>query len=207
VSTTYKFQVVMPQGSALPADQITNTFHMNHVLGGLTATDLEGMCGDICTLFQKQYKDEPNGKVTTKAYSLGAASHAPPLAQVTKGTNPWGNACPREVALCLSFAKRRSVPRERGRLYLAPGAPMGAAALFTYGARPNNALMTWALELYSKPNQSLPDLGGPDWKFGVYSPTNSAFYQTTEAWVDDEWDTIRSRGLKPSTRVSSVRDG
>jgi hypothetical protein len=208
VATTYRFQVSMPQVDALPRNLVTNTFHMSNVgTGGLLATDLEAMCDAICDLWQKQYKGSPGNKVTTKAYSLSAASHAPPLAQATRGTSNWGAACPREVALCLSFAKRRSVPRERGRLYLSPGMVVGGQALFTYGAAPPGSMLDWALELYGKANQSLPDLGGIDWKFGVFSPTNSAFYQTTEAWVDNEWDTVRSRGPGATTRVSSVRDG
>ena len=53
----------------------------------------------------------------------------------------------------------------------------------------------------------LPDIGGIDWKFGVWSPTLKKFRQTTQGWVTDDWDVQRSRGLPESTRQSGVRDG
>ena len=84
-----------------------------------------------------------------------------------------------------------------GRIYLAPGI---AGVAGTPGERPSTSLMNWALAFYSESNQSFPDLGGPDWKFGTWSPTLKTFKQAQVAWVDDEWDTMRSRGLRSTTR-------
>jgi hypothetical protein len=37
-------------------------------------------------------------------------------------------------------------------------------------------------------------------QWGVFSRTDSAFYQAETAYVDDEWDVIRSRGGQATTR-------
>jgi hypothetical protein len=37
----------------------------------------------------------------------------------------------------------------------------------------------------------------------VFSPTHGTDAQVTDIWADDEWDTIRSRGLKPSSRQTA----
>lgn len=203
--TTYKFSVICPQGSMLPKDQVINTFHMQNVGGLLTDTEFDPLLDDICDLWQSHYGNVSR-MVTCRVYNVGAPPQYP-IAEKVKGTATWGVRCPREIAICLSYAKDRRRPRERGRMYLSPGMREGGTALDLSGARPGSDVLNWALAWYSTSNDSFPDLGGVDWKFGVYSPTNGTFSQTKEAWVDDEWDTVRSRGLQPSTRVSSVRDG
>jgi hypothetical protein len=67
--------------------------------------------------------------------------------------------------------------------------------------------MAWALGFYATSNASFPDLGGPDWKFGTWSRVKQTFKQSQVAWVDDEWDTQRSRGLRATTRQQSIREG
>jgi len=63
------------------------------------------------------------------------------------------------------------------------------------------------LSWYTLPNESFPDIGGVDWKFGVWSKTYKHFTQTTQAWVNDEWDIQRRRGLRETTRVQAIREG
>lgn len=204
---TYKFQITMPQVSTLPRDVISHTFHMQHSVGGLLSTDLDSVCQASAELFQKHYGGLAGGhKVTCKVYEMGAAPQIP-KSEKTVGTLSWPANCPREIALCLSFAKRANVPRERGRLFMSVGAYLGSPLVSVTTERPNATLLSRVAGLYHTANESLPDLGGIDWKFGVWSPTNSAFYQTSQAWVDDEWDTVRSRGVRPTTRVNSVREG
>ena len=205
MATTYKFQITMPQVSTLPRDIISHTFHMQHLAPSLT--DLDNIAQDAALLFQKHYGGDAAGmKVTCKVYDMGAGPHVP-KSEKTVGTLPWQAGCPREVALCLSFAKRANLPRERGRLYMSVGAYLGGSAISTITERPNAFAINKVLELYSKSNESLPDLGAANWTFGVYSPTNDAFYKTETAWVDNEWDTVRSRGVRATTRVSSTREG
>ena len=67
--------------------------------------------------------------------------------------------------------------------------------------------MAWAIDWMDTPNASFPDLGGVDWKFGVWSPTYKTFTQMQQAWCNDDWDIQRRRGLRENTRQSVTREG
>jgi hypothetical protein len=43
-----------------------------------------------------------------------------------------------------------------------------------------------------------------NWDWVLRSPSDHAFKPITNVWVDDEWDTMRSRGTRPTTRVTAV---
>jgi hypothetical protein len=200
----YKFTIAMAVDSMLPRDYMTNTIHMEHVGGIALDTDLDGVCDDLVDLYQYQIGGTPH-EVRCKAYDMSAPPNYP-LANVVKSAGtPYTSSLPREIAICLSFARNKSNPRERGRIYIP--ACFGAVAGLGIAQRPGSTARTNVLKYYSEANHSFPDIGGIDWKFGVWSPTNNAFYQTTQAWVDDEYDTVRSRGLRPEARTVSVRDG
>lgn len=206
----YRFQTAYPVHSVLPRDYFANTFHMNHLAGGITATDLNSICDSINDMFATRLGAATGREVRTKCYEVPHAKPNPPVADRVKSLGtPWTPTTNCEVAICLSFAGNPSLPRERGRMYFSPGMcrQTTPAGLTTIGIRPTSAQMQWALDFYSVANASFPDLGGVDWEFGVWSPTNNAFVKATKAWVDDEWDTVRSRGLRESTRISSVREG
>lgn len=200
----YKFLVTLPVDTGLPRDQYANVFHMDHVGGVAVDTDLDAIADDVCDLYQSKYAST-SSEVRCRVYALGPSPQYPKANRV-KGTvgAPWTASGPREVALCLSYAANRSNPSERGRMYLSPGLRSSIASM---GLRPTAGQMAWALGWYATSNDSFPDLGGIDWKFGVWSPSQSKFTQTTQAWVDDEWDTVRSRGTRPTSRQTSVRDG
>jgi hypothetical protein len=105
--------------------------------------------------------------------------------------------CPREVALCLSYFGGRNLPGMRGRIFL-PVAYTGTWA----GVRPTSTLAGAALELADR--LAAVGSGGTDWS--VYSRTQGLAFSITDSWVDDEWDTQRSRGLRSTTRVSATHD-
>lgn len=204
MATVYKFQVSMPVGDTLARNRISNVVHLQHVTGGLGDPDLETMCEDIVAMYQAKYGGLTQ-EVMCKAYDVDATPNYPRATAVVNGGVPWTSNFPREIALCLSFSgPNRGNKSERGRIYLAPWA---WTAFATMGLHPSPALMDWALTWYTEPNASFPDLGGVDWKFGVYSTTYKTFRQTTQAWVNDDWDVMRSRGLRETTRVAATRDG
>lgn len=204
MATVYKFQVSMPVTDLLPRNRISNTFHMEHVTGGLFDTDLEDIAQDVAAMYQARY-GHADKEVQVKVYDTDAAPNFPRADVVVNPGAFWSAGHPREVALCLSFSgSHRGNPRERGRLYLAPYLQTTITIDFE---RPNAALQDWALKFYSEPNGSFPDLGGVDWKFGVWSPTSQKFTQSQQAWVNDEWDTQRRRGLRETSRVSASREG
>jgi hypothetical protein len=74
--------------------------------------------------------------------------------------------------------------------------------------RPTGAIRTALLELATR----LGDVGGGDIDWCVYSPTQFAisgslgpsFEPVKHVWVDDAWDTQRSRGLEPTMRSAGT---
>jgi hypothetical protein len=206
VATTYKFTVSMPVTDLMPRNRVSNTFHMSHVTGGLGDPDLQAITDDIADLWRVRYGIS-SYEITAKAYDTDAVPNYPRATSTINAGEPWICPHPHEVALCLSFAgSNRGNKSERGRLYLMPSIAAGAAGGVDQ-ERPSLIAQNWALDFYRVPNASLPDLGGVDWKFGVYSKTYKTFTQTKQAWVNDEWDTQRRRGLRENSRLSLARDG
>lgn len=206
MATTYKFTVQMPVTDTLPRNRISNTVHMQHTLGSLLDTDLEAICDDLVGMYNTRYNNAGK-EIVCKAYDVDAKPNYPRAVSTINAGLPWVANHPREVALCLSFAgSNRGNRSERGRIYLMPSlAIAGAGAVDT--VRPSTQAQNWALDFYDVANESFPDIGGVDWQFGIYSPTYNKFTTAAQAWVNDEWDTQRRRGLRETTRVTAVRQG
>lgn len=204
MAQTYRFQVSMPVTDTLPRNRIVNSLHFQHTLGALLDTDLQSFAQSIAQLYQTRYGSTTK-EVQVKAYDTDAVPNYPRSVVTVNAGQPWACTTPREIALVLSYAaQNRGNKSERGRAYLMPQIrPSGIPP----GLRPSAPEMTWALEWYSKPNESFPDLGGIDWQFGVWSPTYKHFTVSQQAWVNDDWDIQRRRGLRESTRVTSTREG
>lgn len=204
MATTYKFQISLPVTDLAARNRIVNTIHLQHVTsadeGGLT-----DMCSDIAQLYQARY-DRMTTEIDVRAYDVDAVPNYPRAQVVVNPGQAWPINVPREIAICLSYAgEQRGNKSERGRIYLVHGL-MGSGGI-GLGARPTQAQLDWALEWYTLSNESLPDLGGIDWKFGVWSRRYQKFTQTEQAWVNDDWDVQRRRGLRESTRVTAQREG
>lgn len=111
---------------------------------------------------------------------------------------PTGNPLPPEVAKCLSFqgVAVSGVPqaRRRGRVYLGP---FNTSTLGTNG-RPTTALTddirddAQVLLTASK--------AATTWFWTVWSDTLGTGVEVDNGWVDDEWDTMRSRGRDATYR-------
>jgi len=102
---------------------------------------------------------------------------------------------PRELAVCLSFYGGRNVKRQRGRLYL-PCDPFGVNAT---GIRPSMPIpkIPLLVDLFT-------GLGGVDVDWCVYSRVLDRAFPVTNWWYDDEFDVMRSRGMKSTSRVTGT---
>lgn len=124
------------------------------------------------------------------------ATKAPPnypLATATNGTGSSPTTVPRELALCLSYYSVANRPSQRGRLYI----PAGLIAS-SPGLRPTGANITAALDFGTILGKSLP--ANHTWAIWSRKHDTSSAAVITNTWVDDEWDVMRSRGLKSTTR-------
>jgi hypothetical protein len=200
----YEFQIGLAVTDTLPRNRFVNVIHMEHVVGSVLDTDLENVCADLAAMYQSHYAYA--GETTVKAYDVGPKPNYP-LAQVTVNQGlAYGINVARELALVLSFAgENRGNKSERGRIYLCPN--IVSTNLAAAAVRPSTPQQNWALNFFTMSNNSFPDIGGVDWKFGIYSPTYKKFTQAEQAWVNDEWDIIRKRGLRETGRVTAIREG
>lgn len=186
----YRFQVAQGADSAFPADRIVNTLHFDDA--GATS-DPEQLCQDILDVWQAQWLAATLREVRVTCYEVGPPPNYPIASVVeNEGVFP-STGSNREVALCLSYYNQRSNPRRRGRLFLCPA----IAAFSSSGPRPPAALMEAALDL----GEGLAGIGGVDVDWVVYSRRDASHHDVVGCWVDDAWDVVRSRGLRPITRV------
>lgn len=189
-----KFQVAAASDSLLAEDAIVNTLHFN-VLS--TSPDYNALAGDLATLFQTWY--EVARQIRVVAYEVaGPPPHFPVGERVLNPGVLVNAAGPREVALCLSFFGERNLPRQRGRIYLAQGVKSSGLT-----SRPTVTMLTAAQTLAA----GLSGLGGANVDWVVYSPTSGLHHKVSTSWVDNEWDTMRSRGRGSTFRDLQLQSG
>jgi hypothetical protein len=195
-------QTKVQADSAFPRDGIVMTSHFNtqlDLLNPVGGTDWQSLATDINTAFKTVLGNFAGYEFSTKLYDLDDAKPRPVQAQATLNTGAAGTAgTPREVALCLSFYAERNLPRQRGRIYV-PSFLAGGAI----GVRPSATQQTRLLDLAD----ALSGIGGSNVDWCVFSRTDNVHRKVTQAYVDDEWDTVRSRGLRPTSRASRAQSG
>lgn len=184
----YRLQTAVSMDTVNPRDQLVNNLYFDD--HGVT-TDPGNLCSDLAAKWDA-WCSVGNPEITVTAYKVdGPPPHFPEASHtINTGLAP-PSEIPREVALCLSFYAGRNLPRQRGRIYL----PVCAHTSVT-GVRPTTALMDSVLAL----SDDIAGLGGLDVDWIVYSQTDKVGRNVSHAWVDDEWDTVRRRGLRSTTR-------
>jgi hypothetical protein len=185
---TYKVSLSFPYDSALPRDAVTVNPHYN-------GSDPDALAAALKANLIA-YNPITTAPFTIKVYDALKAPPSYPLATASQTGTPPQAGTPRELALCLSYFSTYNRPRYRGRLYL-------PAWWFTsvVNVRPSGAIMTGALNFATAVlTKSLP--AQTNWV--VFSPRDGKSQGgVSDIWVDDEWDTVRSRGLKATTRQTA----
>lgn len=197
----YEAQVAMwDLDGVLPRDAAINTLYFDDA--GVTS-DPDGLAGDLADMYLTHLRAVP---VEVKLYDVAQAKPRDVKGHATRNMTSSGStgSIPREVALCLSYYAGTSHPRNRGRIFLPIYLMSGIGGT---GQRPTDPQMQAILAFATQANASFPDIGGPDVRWMQYSRTLGRAAQVTAGWVDDEWDTVRSRGLKPTHRVTFAREG
>jgi hypothetical protein len=185
----YRVQMSFPFDSTLPRDVVTIN---PHYFANDASPLLDALKDNLAaTTYVSTHP------FTLKAYDAAKSPPNFPVAiKEQLGTAP-NSGIPREVALCLSYYATNNRPRTRGRLYLPP-------TWFTAVAnvRPSGAIITAALGFAADVlTKNLPS--GAFWE--CWSTVEKAgMGRVTHVWVDDEWDTIRSRGMRATTRQTAT---
>lgn len=160
----------------------------------------DGLATDLLALLNTwQQRGAPGIRV--KLYDLQGTKPVYPAAE--KKNAAWGGApvssnVVREVALCLSFYGTQNVKRHRGRLYI---------PLTLFGSAPSTYATATMMTKVMSLGPLFAALGGVDVDWIVWSKLDNAARKVEHYWCDDSWDTVRSRGLKSSTRQTATTSG
>lgn len=220
-------QVTIPRDNGVPADAITNTFHFASTIftgvGTQTVVDaLDEFYNEVVAnnyspgMFLSENLNGANARV--KIYSLddGEPVGAPLADEPLPITVSTGDALPDEVAVCLSYqaavAQGQKQSRRRGRIYLGP---LGVVASSQSGNYVVIDSFTGQLLADAGARLINRDMGGVKWVvFSAKDYTDSngvvhhkkppqaadAWYEVDNVWVDNAFDTQRSRGPKATAR-------
>lgn len=187
----------------VPRDNSVNVVH--HTIsdtGFNPAVDYQNHADEIKTLFSGNntttghmfnlYKVRG---LTVKVYNMADPTPRPTHAVSTYVPTTWTTDTqlgPRNVSLCLSYYAGRNLPRQRGRIFLGP---IDSADISLY---PNSIIMANLLDL----GHGLFDIGGENVAHVVYSVRDAAPHTISNYWVNNRWDTMRSRLEKETSRVT-----
>lgn len=197
----YRHIVRLPYASGLPEDVAVNVFHSissDDAHAAAFADHLVTFYNAIDGLLSSLLSSAASA-ATVSTYDLADAEpRVPTDVQAFTLTVNASNLAP-EMAICMSFQgiKISGLPqaRRRGRVYLGP---LGGIHDSTTG-RPQTGhittLTTAADTLLT--STSVDPLSG---LWAVYSPTDAQTIPVNNGWIDNEYDVIRSRGRKPTSR-------
>jgi hypothetical protein len=199
-------QVAIAADSLLPRDASVNTLYFSHSAGlAVGAADYQTLALDLANVYKTTWLNgQTEFQVQVKAYEANALLTAggetgPPEAIATVNTGQSGGAgTPREVAICLSYYAGENQPGKRGRIYL----PAYTNLMGGTTGRPSTAQMERARDMAL----GFSNLGGANVDWSLYSPKALTAVPITNAWVDNEWDTQRSRGLRATNRITAIID-
>jgi hypothetical protein len=190
----WRLQTSFMLDSTLPRDRCVITPHFND--GGV-GSDPQNLCEDLAAALDTWSNGTQEINVT--AYDAEGTPPVYPAGDATVNAGVAGSTDgPREVAVCLSFYSERNIPRQRGRLFI-PYGVLGVVGNIT-GVRPNSATQVKVGDLAA----IFADLGGLDVDWVVWSRADQEARPVSNWWVDDEWDTMRSRGLRATSRTSGT---
>lgn len=200
--TLIRAQVSMQYDTAFPRDAmvITPCFKTTQLF---TGPDYDGLAQDLATAVQAWHGGTT--ETIVKLYDIEDPPPSPPKA-LKKAGSPGAvgsSLVPRDVALCLSFFSGSNTPRRRGRLYLPATWVMKHTGGSGVGPQPTTSEQNAGKDLA----QSFASLGGLNVDWIVYSQADNAGRTVSNAYVDNEWDTQRRRGLKATSRVAWTTSG
>lgn len=209
-------QVVMPYFTKLPKDVAVNTFHFRTPGDDLPEEAAEA-AQRITIFYNNTYGsmthplayylspviDRTTDACTIKVFDMADAKPRTPIYQEdwTLGASASTKGLPSEVAAVFSFQGARmsghAQSRRRGRLFIGP---LGEEAL-TFGsasAFPSLAGGLISNGVAAAHNLAVAGVWLPIWC--VYSRVNDNLVTVTNGWLDNDFDTQRSRGPRATTR-------
>jgi hypothetical protein len=185
----WKLQSSFLAHTAFPRDRIVMTPHFNDQGPG---GDTQSLVDDLADRYEEIFSVF-TGEIKVTAYDAEGTPPVYPVAEAIRRAGVVGSPnAPRELAVCLSFYHERNLPRNRGRLYI----PAGFLNIGTQTTKPPMPIAIMPLLA-----TAFTDLGGLNVDWSVYSKVDGEPKKVTHWWYDNEWDVMRSRGLKADSRL------
>lgn len=198
----YRTIVELAHENGNPNDKAVNVWHC--IADDLTALDL--FLVQITTFY-----GAIDGALSTNIANTGwrlrcydladPEPRAPVRDQSVGGITTGSTSLPHELALCMSFQapqqSGQSQARRRGRLYLGPFADDASNSANGFPAAATLTQLGNAIQNLLDASQA-----AATWAWAVYSPTNAAAIEVTNAWLDNAWDVQRRRGVSSTSRTT-----
>lgn len=204
-----RVMAILQGPSADPKDRYVNTFHFD--TGG--APEFGQASLDQIGSYLDEFYDVvdphiPNAisRLAYRVYDLADALPRPvafvdAIAQPTSASAPY----PSEVAACLSFYGVRNLPRTRGRIFLGPldiaTSTVGETATDPQISAAFRTDVVTAAKALAENVYNSAILEGTRWV--IYSPTSDDTVPIQNVWMNNSFDTIRSRGAAATLRTTA----
>lgn len=214
METTYRALVKIPRDTAIPEDIAMNVLHFRGTSALTTdVEDADDIVAALATFYQAIdntfFASVVASPLQVIVYDLADAEPRAALLDTTITISPSaGPDYPTEVAVCLSFqadqVSGQPQARRRGRIFIGPcpsGISTSANGRVNLDGTEQNLLVAAADTLKD-------DAAAAGVPWAVYSPTTdatsslaAATFLVTNGWVDNAFDTIRSRGTAATVRT------
>jgi hypothetical protein len=208
ITDIFRAQVVFQGPSGLAEDQYVNNWYFRNddsplidpaTLAGYIASVLDAFYDGTFAPAVSPISDrlwDGVTEVTYKVYDLGQPTPRYPIVEPTP--RPWvpdggGTPLPGEVACCLSY-KAGNGARKRGRVYIGP---LDGGVVDQAGSNPR-VQASFQQQLGLAAVNVLNTSENVTWM--QVSPTAGIASEVQEVWVDNSFDTQRSRGASPTSR-------
>lgn len=215
--TILRAQVNIPRDNLLPEDDAVNVWHFLTVGAASPAagaTSISTQLGVFYAAVDSLYASYMSTPYRIKIYDLQNPEPRVPILEVTGTfTSGTGDGLPGEVAAVLSYrafgVSGENPARRRGRIYIGP------LAIATQVFATRDMVLTSAARstLANAASDLVVSGATADARWVVFSPTQAGSPPWDEAtleaassdvqngWIDDAFDTMRSRGSKPTVRT------
>lgn len=220
IDNVVRAQAIWKGASGLPEDLYVTTWHFVRSTGGVeSAAD---QSSEVSERLREWWLEPvaPNARcpadfipsaitgrgLTIRTYDLGQPAgtssgsvpdRIPTIYNFPTTKGSAANALPEEVAVTNSFFATRNSPRTRGRVFVGP-LTVEAVELVAGVARVSAECRKVLID--NTKRLAIEQGVGDSMNFGVLSPTDGEVRAVTNGWVDNAFDTIRSRGTKASLR-------
>jgi hypothetical protein len=200
--THIRAQCIWQMESLLPRDAVMiNPCFRHNPIGGWLPANAQQLADDLAAALKAWEVGPTLHQLTVKLYDIEGTKPVRPMAtKVLTPNTAMGWSVPPELSCCLSFYGGVNRPDQRGRLYIPVQKSDTASAA---APRPTSTIRTKIGALAP----IFAGLGGIDVDWIVWSKTQQHATQVTNWFVDDDWDVVRSRQSRPSTRTAGTTGG